>query len=139
MGKISTRTKAFAETSLRNLRQSIATMYDVIDQLDAEGSGRREGFGALADAIDTLEKGENLISNRLKQFIKFDDSIKENKSLKLSRLMREVFPDEHVEHFLDQQFELVKGKDYTLGNGVIRFKKLPKDFDLKGQTLGSIR
>ena len=87
MGKITTRTKAFAETSLRNLRQSIATMYDVIDQLDAEGSGRREGFGALADALDHLEKGENLISNRLKQFIKFDDSVKENKRVKLSQFI----------------------------------------------------
>jgi len=104
MGKISTRTKAFVETSLRNLRQSIATMYDVIDQLDAEGSGQREGFGALADALDHLEKGENLISNRLKQFIKLNDSVRKNESLKLSRLMKEIFPDEKLDTALPNDY-----------------------------------
>jgi len=140
MGKISVQTQALTRGSLANLRKSIAAVDDVIARLDEDTGGRGDGaLGNMRDMVDTIVTSERALESRIERFI-HDSTISENKnkSLKLSRLMKEIFPDEHVEHFLDQQFELVKGKDYDIGNGVIRFKKLPKDNDLKAQTLGSI-
>ena len=53
-------------------------------------------------------------------------------------VMNEAFPDEHIDRFLQQNFELEKGKDYVLGNGMIQLKGLPNDKDIRALTLGSI-
>lgn len=93
MGKISVQTQALARGSLTNFRKSIAAIDDVIARLDEDTGGRGSGaLGTMRDMVDTIVTTERALEMRIERFI-HESTISEskNESLKLSRLMGEIY------------------------------------------------